>query len=275
VTGAADLTGNVGLKLAGATVLDRDHPDGTRIHFGIREHAMGAAANGMAAHGGVLPFVGTFFVFSDYLRPALRLAALSRHRVVFVFSHDSVGVGEDGPTHQPVEQLMSLRLVPGLQVLRPADANETAAALRTAIEHPGPTALILTRQAVPVVTDGSAVDPGAGPVRHPDGAEVLLVGTGSEVAVCAAAADALAADGIVAAVWSMPSWERATASGTTLPDLPTVSCESGVTIGWDRWADTAVGIDRFGASAPGDVVLRELGITPAAVAAAARTLLGR
>ncbi|MFM7536642.1 MAG: transketolase family protein [Acidimicrobiales bacterium] len=275
VTGAADLTGNVGLKLAGATVLDRDHPGGTRIHFGIREHAMGAAANGMAAHGGVLPFVGTFFVFSDYLRPALRLAALSRHRVVFVFSHDSVGVGEDGPTHQPVEQLMSLRLVPGLQVLRPADANETAAALRAAIEHPGPTALILTRQGVPVITDGAAVGPGAGPVRHPDRAEVLLVGTGSEVAVCAAAADALAADGISAAVWSMPSWERAAASGTALPDLPTVSCEAGVTIGWDRWADVTIGIDRFGASAPGDVVLRELGITPAAVAAAARTLLGR
>ncbi len=135
--------------------------------------------------------------------------------------------------------------------------------------------MILTRQGVPVVTDGSAVGPGVGPVRHPDRAEVLLVGTGSEVAVCAAAAEALAVDGIAAAVWSMPSWERAAASGASLPDLPTVSCEAGVTIGWDRWADVAVGIDRFGASAPGDVVLRELGITPAAVATAARTLLGR
>jgi transketolase len=272
VTGAADLTGNVGLKVAGATVFDAGRPGGDRIHFGIREHAMGAALNGMAAHGGLLPFGGTFFVFSDYLRPALRLAALSGHRAVFVFSHDSVGVGEDGPTHQPVEHLMSLRVIPGLQVIRPADANETAAAVRAAVDHDGPTALVLTRQAVPVITDGSAVATGAGPVRESAGASVLLVGTGSEVSVCLEAAELLASEGIAADVWSMPCWDRVRAP---LPALPTVSVEAGVTLGWHRWADACVGIDRFGASAPGDVVLAELGITPAAVAAAARALLAR
>ena len=170
VSGAADLTGNTGVKLPdGAGQQTAEQPGGRQIYYGIREHAMGAALVGMAMHGGILPVGGTFFVFLDYMRPPVRLAALSRAKVVFVFSHDSVGVGEDGPTHQPVEHLATLRAIPGLQVIRPADANETAAAWRAAVDHDGPTALVLTRQGVPVCTDGSAVERGAGIVADVDG----------------------------------------------------------------------------------------------------------
>ena len=161
LSGAGDLTGNTGVKLDGVEQQEKGTPGGRQIHYGIREHAMGSAMNGMAMHGGILPVGGTFFVFSDYLRPTLRLASLSKARDVFVFTHDSVGLGEDGPTHQPIEHLASIRAIPGLQVIRPADANETAQAWRIAVEHPGPTALVLTRQGVPVCTDGSAVEVGA------------------------------------------------------------------------------------------------------------------
>jgi transketolase len=285
--GGADLSGNTGTLLSGTEAFGPAHPEGRQVYWGVREHAMGAVMNGMAAHGGILPVGGTFFVFSDYMRPAVRLAALAGHRVVYSWSHDSVGVGEDGPTHQPVEHLASFRAMPGLRVVRPADANETAAAWAQAVTHPGPTALVLSRQDLPVL-DGTAGNPGVArgayvlaergvdDDRLPD---VVLVGTGSEVAVCLAAADLLAEEGAAVRVVSMPCWEdfddqdEAYQASVLPAEVPTLAVEAGATLGWDRWADDAVGIDRFGASAPGATVLAELGITPDAVADAARGLL--
>jgi transketolase len=281
ITGAADLTGNTGTKLAGAAPQEPDTPGGRQVYYGVREHAMGAAMVGMAMHGGLLPVGGTFFVFLDYMRPPVRLAALSRAKVCFVFSHDSVGVGEDGPTHQPVEHLATLRAIPGLQVIRPADANETAAAWRAVVEHDGPTALVLSRQGIEVVTDGSAVERGAGVVRDTDTRpDVVLVATGSEVALCVKAALVLAERDVAARVVSLPSWDRFAAQGRAYrdevlpPGVPVLSVEAATTFGWERYADASVGIDRFGASAPGDVVLRELGIDVDAVVARAEQLLG-
>lgn len=278
VAGAADLTGNTGAKLSSAP-FSRSQRDARQVFYGIREHAMGSALVGMARHGGVLGVGGTFFVFADYMRPAIRLAALSGARCVFVFSHDSVGVGEDGPTHQPVEHLASLRAIPGLQVIRPADARETAEAWIAAVTHDGPTAIILSRQNLQVVTDGSAVEPGAALIRDASGAQASIVATGSEVTVALGAADLLAADGIPVRVVSMPSWDRfqrldRDSRNTILPrDLPTISVEAGSTFGWERYADVSIGIDRFGASAPGPEVMKRLGITAEAVAQAVRGTL--
>ncbi len=279
MAGGADLTGNTGTKLEGTERQSAEHPEGRQIYFGVREFGMAAALNGMAAHGGVLPVGGTFFVFSDYARPAVRLAALSRVKSVFVFTHDSVGLGEDGPTHQPVEHLASLRAMPGLQLIRPADANETAQAWRAAVEHDGPTALILTRQGVPVVTDGSAVERGAGVVVDADDPELVLVGTGSEVALCVDAAARLTEEGRRTRVVSMPSWDRFAAQSEAYRDeilpsgVPRLSVEAAVTFGWDRWVDASVGIDRYGASAPGAVALENLGINVDNVIAKAGALL--
>ena len=277
ISGSADLTGNNGVKLTNAVGLSKSSPAGTQVHFGIREHGMGSALNGMALHGGVLPLAGTFFVFSDYLRPALRLAALSKAHAIYIFSHDSVGVGEDGPTHQPIEQLMSIRLIPDLHVVRPADANEVAAAWKDAVHHAGPTAIILTRQAVTTVTDGSAVVTGAAVVVEARGADVTLLATGSEVCLAVEAATALAAKGVKARVVSMPSWDRFALQPKAfqrkvLGSAPTLSIEAGVTLGWERYADESIGIDRFGASAPGSVVLDKLGINVANVVARAAKL---
>ncbi|HEX9683646.1 MAG TPA: transketolase [Acidimicrobiales bacterium] len=283
VSGAADLTGNTGTAMAGADAQTAATPAGRQVYFGIREHGMAAAMVGMALHGGALPVGGTFLVFSDYMRPAIRLAALSGAHVIYSFSHDSVGVGEDGPTHQPVEHVQSLRAIPGLRVIRPADANEVAQAWQVAVDADGPTALILTRQAVPVLegTVTGAVDKGAYVLHEPDGPpQIVLIGTGSEVAVCVAAADDLAASGLAARVVSMPSWElfveqSAGYQESVLGDgLPRLAVEAGATHGWERWADATVGIDRFGASAPGGVVLDKLGINPDNVAQQARALLG-
>jgi len=266
LAGGADLTGNTGTRLVGEQGAQPDQPGGRQIFWGVREHGMGAAMVGMALHGGVLPAGGTFFVFLDYMRPAVRLAALSGAKVVFVFSHDSVGVGEDGPTHQPVEQLASLRCLPGVQVIRPADANETVAAWRIAVAHNGPTALVLSRQNLTVCTDGSAVERGAGVVHDSAGAQVVLVATGSEVPLCVEAAAELAQRGVAARVVSLPSWDRFTAQdeayrGAVFPaGVPVLSVEAGVTFGWAAWADDSIGIDRFGASAPGDVVMAKLGV---------------
>ncbi len=279
--GGADLTSNTGTSLPEAGVLSAANPAGRQIFFGVREHAMAAIANGMALHGGTIPVVGTFLVFADYMRPAVRLAALSGAKVVFVWSHDSVGVGEDGPTHQPVEHLASLRAIPGLRVLRPADANETAGAWRVAVESEGPTALILTRQDVPVLgeTDAAAVSRGGYVVSDPAGAALTLVGTGSEVSVCCDAAAQLSAEGVAARVVSLPSWElfadqpAAARAQVIRPDLPSLAVEAAATMGWRRWVDDVVGIDRFGASAPGAVVLEALGISVANVCARARALL--
>ena len=278
VAGAADLTGNTGVKL-GLTVQSAANPEGRQVYYGIREHAMGAAMVGMALHGGALPVGGTFFVFADYLRPSLRLAALSGAKVWFVFTHDSVGVGEDGPTHQPVEHLATLRAIPGLQVIRPADANETVAALRAGIAYNGPTALVLSRQNLPVCTDGSAVERGAAVLRGPSDARITLLATGSEVHLVLAAAELLAAAGVSARVVSMPSWDRFALQDRSYrdsvlpPSIPTLSVEAATTFGWERYADECIGIDRFGASAPGPVVLDKLGINVDHVVARATALL--
>ncbi|MHB8771062.1 MAG: transketolase [Syntrophales bacterium] len=266
---------------------------GRNIHFGVREHAMGAIAGGMAIHGGLIPFTGTFFTFADYMRPAIRLAALMGLRVVYVFTHDSIGVGEDGPTHQPVEQLMSLRAIPNLTVIRPADANETVEAWRAALENAsGPTAIVLTRQNLPV-PDRAAVNPAAGLRRggyvlweSKQGVpEAILIGTGSEVEIVLAAGRALAEKGVRVRVVSLPSWELFDREPQEYRDkvLPPsvrarVACEAGVRLGWEHYVGLegiVVGIDRFGASAPYKTLYEKFGITAEAVAAAARQLLGR
>ena len=284
IGGGADLTGNTGTTIRDHGVQGPDCPEGRQVYFGVREHAMGAICNGMALHGGMLPVNGTFLVFSDYMRGAVRLAALSSARTTFVWSHDSVGLGEDGPTHQPVEHAAALRAMPGIPVFRPADANETAAAWRYIVGADGPVALLLTRQDVPVLagsTDHDAVTRGAYVLADPDGEpDVVLIGTGSEVAVALDAAATLTAAGHSVRVVSMPCTElfAEQADGyraSVLPaGIPTVSVEAGVTFGWARWADTSIGIDRFGTSAPGEQAMTGLGITPAAVVAAAESLLG-
>ncbi len=281
IGGSADLTGNTGTKLAGLGVQSAKEPGGRQIYFGVREHAMGSALVGMAHHGGVIPFAGTFEVFADYMRPALRLAALSKAKAIFVFSHDSVGVGEDGPTHQPVEQTMSMRLIPDLTVIRPGDATESVGAWQVAIASDGPTVLVFSRQNVPVQsgTIATNVAKGAYAINDVPDPDAIVIGTGSELGVAADAAAMLAADGTAVRVVSMPSWELFEAQGDKYiqsilpPGVPTVSVEAGVTMGWHRWANDAIGIDRFGASAPGDIVMEKLGITPDAVAEAVRGLL--
>ena len=273
VSGSADLTGNTGTKLSGQSPMSHATPEGRQIYYGIREHAMGSAMVGLALHGGVYPAGGTFFVFFDYMKPPIRLAALSKAKCLFVFSHDSVGVGEDGPTHQPIEHLAALRAIPDLQVIRPGDANETSQAIRAAYEFDGPTAVVLSRQNLPVVTDGSAVTTGAGIVHAVDGTpDVVIVATGSEVHIAITAAQELGAIGHKVQAVSLPSWDRFEAYRAANPELaerilprnvPTVSVEAGSTFGWERYADVCVGIDRFGASAPGSEVLDRLGISVA------------
>jgi len=273
-TASGDLTGNTGMQVKSLGTLTPDDATGRLIHFGIRELGMGAAANGLAASG-LVPCVGTFFVFSDYMRPAVRLAAIMQTKVCFVWTHDSVGVGEDGPTHQPIEQLASLRAMPGLCVIRPADANEVAAAWKVHLDGDGPTALVLTRQKIPVL-DGTAERAPTGVAagayvlapENGDRPDIVLIGTGSEVQVCVAAREQLATHGIAARVVSMPSWYLFEKQPDEYridvlpPGVPTLAVEAGVRFGWDRYADDVVSIDRFGASAPGEVVMEELGITP-------------
>ncbi|MBU4121178.1 MAG: transketolase [Proteobacteria bacterium] len=266
---------------------------GRNIHFGVREHAMAAIAGGMTLHGGIIPFTGTFFTFADYMRPSIRLAALMGLRVIYVFTHDSIGVGEDGPTHQPVEHLMSLRAIPNLTVIRPADANETAEAWRAALlSEDGPTALIFTRQNLPVL-DRSAFNPAAGLRKGgyilwesaAGDPEAILIGTGSEVQLALGAGRRLAAEGIRVRVVSLPSWELFDRAPQDWRDqvLPPavrarVAVEAGVSLGWEHYVGlegAVVGIDRFGASAPYQVIYEKFGITAEAVAAEARRLLGR
>ncbi|MDW3179430.1 MAG: transketolase [Acidimicrobiia bacterium] len=281
--GGADLTGNTGTVIKDMGVFDTSDRAGRQIYFGIREHAMGSAMVGMAAHGGLFPVGGTFLVFSDYMRGAVRLAALSHLPMVFSWTHDSVGVGEDGPTHQPVEHVAALRAMPELSVWRPADANETAAAWAAAVEATGPTAMILSRQNLPVLAgteNHEDVARGGYVLQDSDSApSVVLVGAGSEVQHCVSAASTLRADGIQARVVSLPCWEVFEAQSeqyraSVLPDgIPAVSIEAGSTMGWSRYADVNLGIDRFGASAPGDLVMEKLGMTGDAVADAARSVV--
>jgi transketolase len=279
--GSADLTGNTGVKVKSVGAQSKHLPTGQQVYFGIREHAMGAAMVGMALHGGTVPVGGTFFVFADYMRPAIRLAALSKARVIFVFTHDSVGVGEDGPTHQPIEHLASLRVIPGLQVIRPADSNETKVAWECALTYDGPTALVLSRQSLPMTTDGDAVRFGAETISATPNPDLILVGTGSEVSVCVGAAKLLSESGTKVNVVSMPSFDRfeqqpAQYRATVFPpNVPVVSVEAGVTFGWSQYADVSVGIDRFGASAPGSTVLKNLGISAENVAEQARVVLSK
>ena len=264
---------------------------GRNIAFGVREHAMGAMVNGMAAHGGVLPFSATFFTFSDYMKPAIRLGALSRLKVIYIFTHDSIGLGEDGPTHQPIEHLAGLRGIPGLTVIRPADGNETSEAWTFAIQHSGPTLLVLTRQAVPHLDRSKAKDPavarGAYVLAEADGGspDVILIGTGSEVSLCMAAREKLKGLGVQARVVSMPSWNLFDEQDESYREsvLPRgikkrVTIEAASPIGWHRWAGdegVVIGVERFGASAPGQDVFDHLGFTADHVAAAALRVLGR
>jgi transketolase len=291
--GSADLAPSNNTFLAGEGSLSATEV-GRNLHFGVREHAMGAVLNGMALHGGLLPYGGTFLVFSDYMRPSIRLAALQELRVVYVLTHDSVGLGEDGPTHQPVEHLSSLRAVPNLWVFRPADANETVMGWRAAVERSdGPTALVLTRQKVPVLdrkelasAEGAAR---GGYVLAPESGagspHLILIATGSEVAVALEARAALEAEGVRTRVVSLPcvelfeDQEEAYRDEVLPPSVDArVAVEAGASHGWHRWVGRrgeVVGIDRFGASAPGKTVLEKLGITAANVVERARSVLER
>src|ERR1700733_3499751 len=288
IAGSADLTGNNGVKLADAEALEAGTPGGRQLHFGIREHGMGAVMNVLAQHGGVLPVGGTFFVFSDYMRPAVRLASMTGCHVVYSWSHDSIGLGEDGPTHQPIEHLASLRAMPGVSLIRPADANETAQAWRLAVEAERPIGLILTRQDIPVLADTARLAPegvgrGAYVLVEPEGGppEIVLAGSGSEVQHCLVAAATLATDGVRARVVSFPSWDRFAAQtddyrASVFPaGVPVLSIEAGPTFGGDRYADGAIGIDHFGASAPGAIAMEEFGFTAEHVVERARALLAR
>jgi transketolase len=284
VGGSADLSESNNTELKGKGIASREEPGGRNIYFGVREHTMGAALNGMAAHGGVIPFGGTFLVFSDYNRPAIRIAALSELRSIFVFTHDSVGLGEDGPTHQPIEHLAALRAMPRLHVIRPADANETAMAWKSAIEYGGPTVLALSRQALPNLagtTGGGArgLLRGAYVVSEADGGrpDAIVIATGSEVSLAVEAQKLLRERGVRARVVSMPCWELFEQQERVYRDevLPPsvrarISVEAGVTLGWHRWVGDdgeAIGIDgRFGASAPGPTVMEKLGFTAENVA---------
>jgi transketolase len=288
IGGSADLTGSNNTKTETTPVITADDFSGRFIHYGVREHAMAAALNGMALHGGVIPYSGTFLIFSDYCRPAIRLSALMSQRVIYVMTHDSIGLGEDGPTHQPVEHLASLRAMPNLWVLRPADATETAECWQLALQRrDGPSVLALTRQNLPPVrvnhVDKNACARGAYVLAPAsDDAKVTLIATGSEVALALAARETLEAERIPTAVVSMPCWELFAAQsedyrkGVIDPRTVRISVEAGSTFGWDRYIGengAAIGLDRFGASAPYQDLYKHFGITAEAVAAAARARL--
>jgi transketolase len=274
VGGSADLAPSNKTHLEGYGTFQADQT-GRNLHFGVREHAMGAITNGIARHGGLLPFDATFFTFSDYMRPALRLAALMDLHRVTVFTHDSIALGEDGPTHQPVEHLMALRSIPNYTVLRPADANETAAAWRFAVTHDGPVGLVLTRQDLPILDaeriPNDAIGRGAYVLEDPDRTpDVVLLATGSEVHLALNAAMTLADEDVAARVVSMPSMERFEEQPDSYrhdvlpPGVPTVAVEAGTTRGWHHLVGddgAVIGLDRFGLSGPGEAVYEELGFT--------------
>ena len=289
IGGSADLAPSNNTNIKGGGDFSKNE-SGRNFHWGIREHAMGACLNGMALHGGVRPFGATFLIFSDYMRPAIRLAALMKLPVVYVFTHDSIGVGEDGPTHQPVEQVMSLRLIPNLRLLRPADATETVEAWRLALERKdGPTMLALTRQKLPVL-DRAKLQPASGVANGgyvlagaPGTPKVILVASGSEVHLALAAKERLDAEGIGSRVVSMPSLELFLAQPKAYRDevLPPsvrarVVVEAGVSLGWERIAGergVIIGLDRFGASAPAELLFERFGFSADAVVAAAKSVL--
>jgi transketolase len=288
--GSADLTGSNKTRPKGARHLTRDDFSGRYIYFGIREHGMSSILNGLSLHGGIRPYGGTFMVFSDYLRPTMRLASMMEQPIIYIFTHDSIGLGEDGPTHQPVEHLMSMRLIPGLVVFRPAEASETVAGWRFALANKrGPTAFALTRQGLPIL-DLSHFTAGEGParggyvLRDSQDPQVILIGTGSEVHIALAAQQQLAEQDVAARVVSMPSWEIFDAQPAEYKEsvLPAaivarVAVEAGVTAGWEHYVGptgAVIGLDHFGASAPYQELYRQFGLTPEAVVAAALGQLG-
>jgi transketolase len=284
--GAADLTASTKTIFKPGVSFHVD-PAARNVFFGVREFAMSAAVNGIAAHGGLIPFGSTFFVFSDYAKPALRIAALMEVHSLFVFTHDSIAVGEDGPTHEPIEHLMALRAVPHITDFRPADANETAAAWRLALERKGPCFFALTRQDLPVLDPAThdayaGVSKGAYVLEDAANPQVVLIATGSEVWPALDGAKLLTADGIRARVVSMPSWrifEEQTAAykASVLPaGVPRLAIEAGATLGWWKYVGLdgdVIGLDRFGASAPGAIVMKELGFSAENVAARAKKLV--
>jgi transketolase len=291
--GSADLAPSNKTLLEEYESIKDDDFSGRNLHFGVREHAMGSITNGMALHGGLIPYTGTFLIFSDYMRPPIRLAAMMGLPVVFIFTHDSVWLGEDGPTHQPIEQLAALRAIPNLIVLRPADAAETVEAWRVALEHrDGPVALALTRQKLPVLdrtelADADGVARGAYVLADAEGErpDILLIATGSEVYLALEAREQLAEQGVKARVVSMPSWELFDQQPQAYRDQvlpPTVTArlaiEAGVPQGWHRYVGSAgelIGLDRFGASAPYKVLMEKFGFTAENIASRALALLGR
>lgn len=289
IGGSADLAPSTKTLIKGEGDFGPQDYSGRNLRFGVREHAMGAIMNGLALHGGLIPYGATFLVFADYMRPAIRLAALMQQKVIYIFTHDSIGLGEDGPTHQPIEHLASLRIIPGLTVLRPADANETVAAWKAAMNVAGPVALILSRQNLPTIDRsrydalGEAAQGGYAIERGGDCPDLILLATGSEVALALEAAAQLLERGVTARVVSMPSWElfeqqTAAYREAVLPAAVTarIAVEAGVTLGWSRYtgeSGVTIGIDRFGASAPAKVLFEKFGFTAAAVVAAAVKLL--
>ena len=291
IGGSAALGSSNKTDINGGGDLSADNPDGRVIHFGIREHGMAGVMNGLALHGGIRPFGGTFLIFSDYMRPSIRLAALMGLPVTYVFTHDSIGLGEDGPTHQPIEHLMSLRAMPNLLDLRPADAAETAVAWRIAMERTdGPTWLSLTRQGVPpldrtVFASAAESRRGAYVLAEASGSapEVVLIASGSEIGIALDAKEALEAAGTAARVVSMPSWNLFAQQDQAYRDLvlppnvrARVAVEAGSTFGWARWVGgdgAVVGIDHFGASAPAETLYERFGVTTENVVAAARVSL--
>jgi transketolase len=291
IGGSADLTGSNKTDMDGKGIYSADNYSGRNIHYGVREHAMGAALNGMALHGGLIPFGGTFLVFSDYNKPAIRIAGLSKIPSIFVFTHDSIGLGEDGPTHQPIEHLASLRATPNVNVIRPADANETAIAWKSAIQKDdGPSLLVLTRQNLPTVDRSkyapvSGAEKGAYILKKEAGdlPDLILIATGSEVQLVLDAAEKLEADGESVRVVSMPCWEIFEEQPKSYRNevLPTevikrISVEAGATLGWHKWVGTegiTMGIDRFGESAPYEEVYEHLGLTVEKIVENAKILL--
>ena len=287
VGGSADLTGSNLTLVKNMGSVGPGSYGGRYIHFGVREHGMAAAANGMALHGGLIPYTGTFFVFTDYMRPAIRMGAIMRQRVIHVLTHDSIGLGEDGPTHQPIEHLASLRAMPGIHVYRPADALETAECWELAIRRAdGPSLLVLTRQALPQMRTSAAENccaRGGYVLAESDGPRrATLIATGSEVAIAMAAREALAAEGIGVAVVSLPCWELfalqdAAYRATVLGDVPRIGIEAACAFGWDQWLGpdgVFIGMTGFGASAPFEELYKHFGITPEAVVAAVRKRVG-
>ena len=284
IGGSADLTPSNNTKFDEAGDFQKDNPGGRYLRFGVREHAMGAALNGLTLFGGLIAYGGTFLIFSDYMKPAIRIAAISRIPTIFVFTHDSVGLGEDGPTHQPIEHLMALRAVPNLNVIRPADANEVAQAWRVAItQKDTPTALALTRQNVPTLegTDRGMLSKGAYVLKDfGENPQLILMATGSEVSLIYGAAEKLFAEGIAVRVVSFPSWELFEQQDeayreSVLPKKVTrrLAVEAGATLGWERYASAIIGIDHYGASAPYKVIFEEYGFTAERVAERAKELI--